>query len=332
MSVTANKRVHSSTTSDFDTSASALDSPVFKEDISKSKKKSKSKGKKQKTMTDYLGNKDTSEIKSDNTSIEQKLDEINAKLSNVLTKSDRVFIKDLIKDTVNEMKDQILASVSKRLDILEGEVHIKSVENEAIKTELKSKENEILELKQKTVNLRDKLRDEIKYNEGVANDLEQYSRRNNIRVFGLSDDVAKQTSQITTEKVISVLNEKLSLNLTEADIDIAHRLGSFKLGKHRPTIVKFVRRQTKQNVMSKGRALKNTGVSISHDLTWLNQQVLSSLRLKDRDTVESCWYTEGKLFANFKELASNGKTFIRARQIKHRDFAYWLGLPWPGKH
>lgn len=49
--------------------------------------------------------------------------------SNVLIKADK--IKYLIEDTVNEMKDMILASVSKRHDILE--VYAKTVENQIMK-------------------------------------------------------------------------------------------------------------------------------------------------------------------------------------------------------
>lgn len=67
------------------------------------------------------------------TSIENKLGEINTKLSNVLTISDRAFIKNQIKYTVNEMNDNIVASLCTHLDILEDEVHTRSVEIEIIK-------------------------------------------------------------------------------------------------------------------------------------------------------------------------------------------------------
>ena len=70
-------------------------------------------------MADYLKGKQT-EDKSDSISIEKHLEDINAKLSNVLTKSDTSILKNLIKDTLEEVKDKFLGSLIKRLEILEG--------------------------------------------------------------------------------------------------------------------------------------------------------------------------------------------------------------------
>jgi hypothetical protein len=48
--------------------------------------------------------------------------------------------------------------------------------------------------------------------------------------------------------------------------------------KNRPVIVKFVRRQVKNDIMQNVSKLKSTWLYISHDPTWLSQQLLSSLR------------------------------------------------------
>ena len=73
----------------------------------------------------------------------------------------------------------------------------------------------------------------------------------------------------------------MKLNLMDNDISIAHRLGRYLPGKSRPTIVQFVRREVKGTVMRNVKELKDTGISIGHELTKLNQQVLQSIRLKD---------------------------------------------------
>ncbi|KAH3885326.1 hypothetical protein DPMN_009320 [Dreissena polymorpha] len=69
------------------------------------------------------------------------------------------------------------------------------------------------------------------------NELEQYSRRNNLRITGLQGDTEFQSSISVTEQVSSLLNTKLGLKVQKEDIDVAHRLGKFNRVKARPVIV-----------------------------------------------------------------------------------------------
>lgn len=63
---------------------------------------------------------------------------------------------------------------------------------------------------------------------------EQYSRRNNIRIFGIGEEDEEDTNQ----HVINVA-ANLNLNLEHCHIDRSHRIG--KVGdKPRPIIAKFV--------------------------------------------------------------------------------------------
>ena len=123
--------------------------------------------------------------------------------------------------------------------------------------------------------------------------------------------------------IIKLNNTRLGLSLNYQDIDIAHRLGRFKHGKRRPVIVKFVHRHVKHNVLRNAHKLKNTSLSINEDLTYINQSVLASLRLKPKgkDTIEKSWSVEGKLFAKYKNNV--------VKQVKYEDYAEWLALPWP---
>ena len=76
-------------------------------------------------------------------SLDSKIDEINTKLSKMLTKDDKVIFKTIIKETFQELKEELLGSIIKRLDILESDVHKKEIENDNIKTELKQIKKEI---------------------------------------------------------------------------------------------------------------------------------------------------------------------------------------------
>lgn len=340
MSSQANKRTLSSTASEGETSASAVDTSVFEEskignksttdanDKDNKQKKKSTKSKKQKTMDQFM-EINSQQVETERSPVEKKLEEIDKKLSQMLSKNDKCFIREIIKDTVNEMKDHILSSLTRRVEVLEGELHDRSVQEDKLRSELGKKDREIEALRQQNIELKEQVkRDSTEY-ESSKNDAEQYSRRNNIRIQGVPDDDAKETSLQTTEKVLRICNEKLNASVKMNDIDIAHRLGKWKENKNRPVIVKFVRRQQKNDLMKNTKVLKGTGIFINHDLTWTNQQVLSSLRIKEPELVESCWHIDGKIFAAFKETGSDGKVSVRTKQILYKDFDFWLSKPWP---
>ena len=70
--------------------------------------------------------------------MELHIAQINKKLSKVLTKEDQPFLKNIIKETILELKENILASVTNRIEKLEGEFHVIALENENLKTEVVS--------------------------------------------------------------------------------------------------------------------------------------------------------------------------------------------------
>ena len=144
-------------------------------------------------------------------------------------------------------------------------------------------------------------------------------------ITGISNDTDKQQSFEANELVVKTLKEKNNLELQPEDIDIAYRLGRWEQGKNRPIIVKFVRRQTKINLMKKAKDLKKDKIFVNEDLSKLNQQVLVSLRLKGSGEVERCWSREGKLFAIYR-----GNT--RPIEVKFKDYAKWIEKPWPKRN
>ena len=133
------------------------------------------------------------------------------------------------------------------------------------------------------------------------NDLEQYSRRNSLRIFGIKDLDRYESIDETEEKVIGMVRNKLGLNISKGDIDIAHRIGSYsRTGEYdRAIIVKFVSRKVKMSVLQNRRKLKGTPFRVSEDLTATNHQLLR--RVKDIPTVTQAWSKEGVVYAKNSE-------------------------------
>ena len=70
-----------------------------------------------------------------NEEVMRQLKEITEQLKNVVTKDDDC-LKSLIKETFKQMKDDLLKSVSHRIDLLEQKLFDKEQENDALKKEI----------------------------------------------------------------------------------------------------------------------------------------------------------------------------------------------------
>ena len=94
------------------------------------------------------------------------------------------------------------------------------VENERLRKKVNVLENKILNL------------------ESEHNSLEQYGRRNNIKITGIPDSVPDQNLE---EKVVDILNE-IIVNVSPKDTEACHRVGVSK-NSSKKTIVGFINRK-----------------------------------------------------------------------------------------
>ena len=192
--------------------------------------------------------------------------------------------------------DESMVEMQLQMERLEGELF-------GMGDIVKRHQEEIEFLKKENTMLRELLSEE-KYSNSVAlsklNDLEQYSRRNNIRIFGLKDQDRKETAQTTEKQVIETIRNKLDLTVHPKDIQIAHRTGSFRSESDRPVIVQFVSRKTKSAILQKRRQLKGSRISIAEDLTPNNVRRLSAI--KNLQCVSDAWSHAGKLYAKKKDF------------------------------
>lgn len=140
----------------------------------------------------------------------------------------------------------------------------------------------------------------------AANDVEQYGRRNNVRIRGL----AIRKDEDCRSMVIAFLKEKLQVDVTTEDIEAAHILPSRpELGDNasQPSsqglqqrgppviIVRFWERDLRDQVLRSRRRLKKTRFAIIEDLTALNAKTLS--RISKDPNVVTAWSWSGKVHA-----------------------------------
>lgn len=123
--------------------------------------------------------------------------------------------------------------------------------------------------------------------------LEQYSRRNNIRIFGVAETVGENTDDIVMQICARNLQTQIDIN----DIDRSHRVGRIKPNdtRPRPIIVKFTNYHVRSKVFNNKKLLKGTGYTIREDLSLSNVNIMKSAILKYGSS--SVWSRDGFIFA-----------------------------------
>lgn len=135
------------------------------------------------------------------------------------------------------------------------------------------------------------LKHEVCKNKSSNDKLEQYSRKENIKIFGLKENPNEDLEM----KVID-LSKDIGVDIVADDISVCHRLPGG--GKYpRPAIVKFVRRKTKVSIMKAKKNLKELpqrkDVFITDDLTRLRSKIVRYM--KDDEKISKVWTIEGKI-------------------------------------
>jgi translation initiation factor 6 (eIF-6) len=108
-----------------------------------------------------------------------------------------------------------------------------------------------------------------------ANDNEQYSRRNNLRIYG----IAEKQIENCYDEVTKFCNEELGVSIERNEIDRAHRVGKPSDTNSRAIIVKL-KSYTKLSIMKNKAKLRGKPLFINEDLTRANQQLL--MHCKDK--------------------------------------------------
>ena len=211
-------------------------------------------------------------------------------IDQVMASSDyRAFLKTLIAEVVDE-------KIMKRIEKCESDVHDLAGRVRAL--ESSSKEN-------------DDLVNEITNLEKEVNDIEQYSRRNSLRVSGIQKIIFRKLyvfsntslNESTDELVKKLAEDKLNVCIADQDIDRSHRVGKIinvtgdenTKTRHRQILIKFTNYDARNKVIRSRSKLKGSGITIHEDLTRKNQTLLS--KTSKKQGVVSAWSKDGRIFA-----------------------------------
>lgn len=195
------------------------------------------------------------------------------------TRTEKAELIDLIKETFTNMSEDIATKITSNVT--------KNIEQKITEV-FASYEYRITAL----VNENNLLNDKI-------DTLEQYTRRNSVRIFGIPE----QNNEDTLTVIKSFLSDRLKLPETVNMIDRCHRLRSTSgiassSNKSPPIIVKFSSYFAKERINKSKKLLKGSGVSISDDLTKKRYNLYREAVKKGGQRYT--WHYDGKIFINHK--------------------------------
>ncbi|KAK9729734.1 hypothetical protein QE152_g15821 [Popillia japonica] len=163
----------------------------------------------------------------------------------------------------------------------------------------------------KIQHLETQLQKSVNENNLYLDRLEQYTRINSLRIYGIPEVPTEKTDEVVTK----MCKEKLDLDIPVSSMDCCHRLAG-KEGQHRPIIVKFISRNTKKVILNNKRKLKNTKIVIREDLTRRRAQLLRNAAA--RFGHRSVWSNDGNVMV---KMNSRIRKIVSEDDLRQMDLS-----------
>ncbi|KAK3922774.1 Spike glycoprotein [Frankliniella fusca] len=175
-----------------------------------------------------------------------------------------------------ELESLILKTVQVALKPVSDSLETLTKEIEELKVDLQQNDHRISKLE--------------KFVENKLDELEQYGRRNNLRIFGVPEKPGEDTDDIVLQ-----VAEKMGVELDKSVIDRSHRVGK-RGSQARPIIVKFIGYGPRRTMFTNKKNLKNSKITVREDLTAYRLQVLKEA--VSRYGMKQVWSRDGIIKIN----------------------------------
>ena len=218
-----------------------------------------------------------------------------------------------MKNSLNFLTEEV-SKLSKKQDILAEMVN-----------ELKNLKVAVIERDQKIADMEKRL-----------NDLEQYSRMEDIIISGLNikprsyakaaaasrsdgEDAAPEDQQSLEEQLITFFKTK-KIDVDPNSIAACHTLPTKVPTAKPPVIVRFVNRKHKDDLLRQGKKLKGSDVYVNEHLTKRNGDIARAARaLRKQKKIQSTWTRSCKVMIKLNgETPEDAKVFT-VRDVKELD-------------
>lgn len=181
-----------------------------------------------------------------------------------------------------------------------------ALQNERVVDQLRNSicanlQKEITDLKELVTSKNERIKElekRVEVLESSSDSLEQYSRRNSLRLYGVEE---KDHDNIL-ETSLNLFQTQMNIDIQPIAIDRVHRIGKkTSNGQPRPVLVKFASYRQRELVFKAKSRLKHSQpegrrVYINEDLTKHRAQLLFEARkLKRERQISDCWTFDGRI-------------------------------------
>lgn len=216
-----------------------------------------------------------------------------------------------------EIEEIIVQAFQKKVILEQISFAITSMVEKQLKEIISKYEEKINVLNTEVVDLKRENREmKMEYTKKV-DELEQYSRRNNIRLFGVEEKDGKDVVALVKD----VLSQQMGISIATTDTDRCHRTGKkpassknargngddFNISKSRGILIKFRGYMIKEEILRARRKLRGSMYSVAEDLTHNRLNCMKSL--KNEYGKMNVWSIDGALFYKDKTGKRNRFTF-----------------------
>ena len=130
-------------------------------------------------------------------------------------------------------------------------------------------------------------------------DLEQYTRRQNLRISGITENKDENTDSL----VVDFVKNTMKIDLDTRDIDRSHRVGRPNSKNNRDIIIRFTSWKARQRIIKAKKSVfehnrhHRTSYFVSEDLT-KNRSAMAyhARQLKKTHVIKDTWTADGKIF------------------------------------
>ncbi|KAK3089693.1 hypothetical protein FSP39_005670 [Pinctada imbricata] len=227
--------------------------------------------------------------------LESRLEKIEVAVDSVVKTEDlKKIISSMITDIMKQQREEFELKLEKseerqkkEISKLRGEIDDMRVETENLKELIAEKRCELQETKRMAVSAVQKADEARKW----ANYNEQYSRKNNVKIFGLRES---QDEDIEKE-VIQFLQKEGDTTVRSEEIVAIHRIPG-RENQARPILLKLKNSAVKGRVIRQRSEIKKKklGVRLADDVTFENTKLME--RLSAHEMIESTWFFNGSVY------------------------------------
>ena len=168
----------------------------------------------------------------------------------------------------------------------------------------------------------DRLLESIYNIEVNISNIDQYSRRSNVEICNVPEKIAQNNLE---EYVIKFL-DSIGIKIQSYDLVAVHRVGTFRQGKIRNVIVRFLNRKDAYRCLRVSKKIKRTNTPeykrffIIENLCPTNKKIFNFLyKLKKMDKINNVWSYNGSVFYQMNE---DDEFSERADHIDDLDYLY----------